>query len=105
MIKKYIKNKLWLIQAKHRNRKIDMALAMIKNQWEYHIDDISEKIFNKLVECEKCGCLLKREVAVKGEPIIKDTPYWYMKSADPDVKETYIHTPHYCKVHALKTKK
>ena len=77
---------------------------------EQEIKNLQSKILSTpdLVECETCGCAIKKETATKGESIIKkyELPYFMMRSCfrDEDTEE-HIHTPYYCKRCAPKDKK
>ena len=51
--------------------------------------------FNNLVECEVCGCLLKKETARKGETEIRVRKTSNIKECRID-NEEYIYHPYYC---------
>ena len=58
------------------------------------------------VECEVCGCLLKKTTAIKGKSEVRDRSIemafehgYYIPH-----KREYIYTPYYCKIHQPKTK-
>ncbi len=60
------------------------------------------------ISCEKCGCLVLKDNAVEGEPIVKTLIIPYQNL---DIvfgidfhKDHKLHTPYYCKLHAPKTK-
>ncbi len=72
---------------------------------QYHTD------IPPAVECEECGCLLKKGTAIQGELEVRRERkehldevglhfrgYWF-------TDEEYIYTPYYCKIHAPKEKK
>lgn len=65
-----------------------------------------------LVECEKCGCLLKKETAIKGksEVRLRKIPFgttWVNTTCEfcPEKEEEYIHEVYYCKIHKPKNNK
>lgn len=66
---------------------------------------------DNLVECEVCGCLLKKESAVKGKGAVRIIPEAYHIATFPgnftfiEPEKEYIHHTYYCKVHAPKVKK
>lgn len=106
MIKKYIKKIVkeaidtkWIYIPHDLNRSIKDNIGEVRNQ--IIIEDITKEIFKNLIECEKCGYMLKKETAIRGNSVIKTTLSIY---ADVPPQET-IHTPYYCKVHAPKAKK
>jgi len=80
------------------------------------IKNLSEGQFvDSLVECEKCGCLLRKGTAIRGESVIEKTSsgfngYVYMDGAgelcasDPSAAES-IREVYYCKAHKPKVKK
>ena len=93
---------------------------MFFKKWRHKIDDevlgIHKSIralrdnvndIGTLVECETCGCLLRRWKAIKGKSSIRTQ---YQRDDDSSIAlnqqmtkqiET-IYTPYYCKVHAPK---
>jgi len=64
-------------------------------------DHVSQEIKLDLVECEKCGCLLNKTTAIKGEGEVRQKfeGLWYRHLVD------YIYYPFYCKIHQPKDKK
>ena len=93
---------------------------MFFKKWRHKIDDEVRGIYKSiqevknsvddigiLVECETCGCLLRRWKAIKGKSSIRTQ---YQPDYDSNIVlnqpmtkqiET-IYTPYYCKVHAPK---
>ena len=57
------------------------------------------------VECEICGCLLKKDTAFKGNPEVRQklTPTYNLYY--PPYLEDYIFYPYFCKTHIPKEKK
>lgn len=66
----------------------------IKELWDYLAD-------NKPVECEVCGCLLRKETAIKGESKILKTAYGTLWGLDV-VGQEIIVEQFYCKIHKNK---
>lgn len=55
--------------------------------------------------CEVCGCVIADGCQITGKPEIREkeinyTSFFY--SPYPKIKEKYIYTPYYCKIHAPK---
>ena len=72
----------------------------LRDKFYKHSDKIAEKLaYSEIVECEKCGCLLNKYRATKGEGIIRQKIINLY-----GVKEDYIHYPYYCKIHIPKVK-
>lgn len=61
---------------------------------------------SSIVECEVCGCLLKKATARKGKDELRYRPINVFTIApvvlDPWPEEAYVYTPYYCKIHAPK---
>jgi hypothetical protein len=73
---------------------------------DYFINYVKD-YFKNLVECETCGCLLKKETAIRGKSEVREKNFktafaaFYNMS---DYKEEYIHENWYCKIHQPKKK-
>ena len=61
------------------------------------------------VECDKCGCLLRKHTAIAGVSIIRKRDKKPLGNAYPGYsiadaffceQEEYIYTPYFCKIHA-----
>ena len=97
--------------AKHDDGLVDSRVDQIISLKER----INALELAETVECEKCGCLLNKGTAIRGESVIEgvsgDIP-WHLCKYDgqtgcairPDVTET-IREVYYCKVHQPKGKK
>lgn len=60
----------------------------------------------ELVECDVCGCLLKKETAIRGESRIKEPIIIpLINGGSMQIGEERIEEVYYCKCHAPKTKK
>lgn len=53
------------------------------------------------VPCEKCGCMVKRDMAIAGRDEVRVCSWSLFVNEPPK----YIHTPYYCRVHAPKGRK
>jgi hypothetical protein len=87
----------------------------LKNEHEKLEARIAELENIELVECDKCGCLLKKKTAIKGDPEIRqkeemDWKYCFIRAwgrsigkDDPAIPLVdYIYYPYYCKIHKPK---
>ena len=67
------------------------------------LSELKTEVFKlpSTVNCEKCGCLVDRTIAIKGEGEIRIKESIWLENI---VKEEYIYYPYYCKIHKLKGK-
>lgn len=95
------------MKDKELRKKVDTELHEISNITKNIEIEINKKMDKlDLVECEKCGCLLKKETAIKGKSEVREEKSYIMSYNDAKFYEKnpkeYIHIPYYCKVHKPK---
>ena len=69
---------------------------------------IINRMMNPIVECETCGCLLKKATAIKGPGVIRDITTYSsgFNGIGCTIGESEaIYHPYYCKLHAPKLPK
>jgi len=88
-----------------RERESGKEFRLADNSVRIKALEIEHLLIPETVECEKCGCLLKKETAFKGpgeirrkESRVDETFHRWADYID------YIHYPYYCKVHKPKVK-
>jgi len=63
-----------------------ISSLLVEHNKEFHSD--------VTLYCETCGCIVQTQMAVAGEPIIRE----YTRRYGPPPR--YIHYPYYCRTHA-----
>lgn len=108
---KYKEEILWLQKrTKLLMRDLDSLINAIRKEGYKILYDptgdagilLSSRPTASVVDCETCGCQIKKENAIAGEPFIRQRGRWVDNSYYGS--EDYIHYPYYCKKCAPKKK-
>ena len=84
-------------KAQHKN-----IFAIIHKEMDDKISRLPA--FPELVECDVCGCLLKKETAIRGQSRVKEPELYNLYGHSIQFGTEQIEEVYYCKKHAPKVK-
>lgn len=84
---------------------LDLRIDSLLKRYEVTVERLAD-FEDSLVECDRCGCLLKEETAIRGKAEVRERDIFRfgVPQLGAKGKEEYFHIPYYCKVHVPRSK-